>query len=110
MSQYRGTLLHVLKIETDYFREVRMGIKKAEFRINDRDYRVGDLIHFVNINGYEFNDFKVDKELLNARYGMFGELFNPFINCYRITHITECSKYIRHARDNWVMLSIEKVS
>ena len=110
MLRNRGILLHVLKIKTDYFREVRMGLKKAEFRINDRDYRVGDLIHFVDIDGCEFNDLNEAKKLLNARYGMFGDLCVPTINCYRITHITECSRYIRHARDNWVMLSIEKVS
>ena len=47
MRNQTQCLLHVLKIEEDYMRDVVRCDKKAEFRINDRDYQVGDLIHFV---------------------------------------------------------------
>ena len=42
MRNQTQCLLHVLKIEEDYMRDVVRCDKKAEFRINDRDYQVGD--------------------------------------------------------------------
>lgn len=47
--------LHELKIKDEYFKEVLRENKTFELRKNDRDYQVGDLIHFVDINGYEFD-------------------------------------------------------
>lgn len=46
--------LHILKIEYEYYKEVQLHRKTFELRKNDRDYQVGDLIHFVNTNGKEF--------------------------------------------------------
>lgn len=43
--------LHELKIKDEYFREVLRENKTFELRKNDRDYQVGDLIHFVDIDG-----------------------------------------------------------
>jgi uncharacterized protein YqfB (UPF0267 family) len=42
--------LHELKIKHEYLVEIVMGRKTFELRKNDRDYQVGDLIHFVDIN------------------------------------------------------------
>lgn len=50
--------LHVLKIKKEYFYLVWGEIKKAELRKDDRDYEVGDLIHFVDVDGKEFVNFK----------------------------------------------------
>lgn len=41
--------LHELKIKDEYFKEVLRENKTFELRKNDRDYQVGDLIHFVEI-------------------------------------------------------------
>ena len=41
--------LHELKIKHEYLLEVTMGKKTFELRKNDRDYQVGDLIHFIDI-------------------------------------------------------------
>ena len=43
--------LHILKIKDEYFKEILRGNKTFELRKNDRDYQVGDLIHFVDIDG-----------------------------------------------------------
>lgn len=43
--------LHELKIKEEYFKEVLRGNKTFELRKNDRDYQVGDLIHFLSVNG-----------------------------------------------------------
>lgn len=39
--------IHQLKIEKEYADAVYDGTKTFEVRLNDRDYRVGDLITFV---------------------------------------------------------------
>lgn len=41
--------LHELKIKEEYFKDIRSGKKTFELRKNDRDYQVGDLIHFVRV-------------------------------------------------------------
>ena len=41
--------LHELKIKHEYLVEIALGNKTFELRKNDRDYQVGDLIHFIKI-------------------------------------------------------------
>ena len=48
--------LHELKIKHEYLVEVAIGVKTFELRKNDRDYQVGDLIHFVDIKDTKQND------------------------------------------------------
>ena len=44
---------HVLKIESQHFEPLKAGLKTAELRPNDRDYKVGDwLILHEYHNGY----------------------------------------------------------
>ena len=43
--------LHELNIKHEYLVDIVMGRKTFELRKNDRDYQVGDLIHFVDIDG-----------------------------------------------------------
>ena len=47
--------IHILKIKDKYYQDLIRGRKSFELRKNDRDYKVGDLIHFVGINGEEYN-------------------------------------------------------
>ena len=46
--------LHELKIKHEYLFEIALGNKTFELRKNDRDYQVGDLIHFIDIDGDKF--------------------------------------------------------
>ena len=46
--------LHELKIKEEYFDSILHNLKTFELRKNDRDYKVGDLIHFVNVDNSEF--------------------------------------------------------
>lgn len=41
--------LHELKIKDEYFNAIIESKKTFELRKNDRDYQVGDLIHFVEV-------------------------------------------------------------
>lgn len=62
--------LHELKIEHKYLIEVYMGRKTFELRKNDRDYQVGDLIHFVKTDGFEY--FGHSKDIYEIIYVLKG--------------------------------------
>ena len=61
--------LHILKIKDEYFKEILRGNKTFELRKNDRDYQVGDLIHFVEVYdkviclGYERMEIATKQEV-----------------------------------------------
>lgn len=40
---------HKLKIKPSYFAALKRGEKTCEIRLNDRDYRVGDVLDFTPI-------------------------------------------------------------
>ena len=43
---------HYLKCETYYFQEAERGVKSFEVRLNDRGYRVGDMVYLQeSVNG-----------------------------------------------------------
>lgn len=43
----RESITHELKIYPEFFSAVCTGVKRAELRKNDRDYRVGDTLHLL---------------------------------------------------------------
>ena len=45
--------LHELKIKEEYLEDIKSGKKTFELRKNDRDYQVGDLIHFIKVSNQE---------------------------------------------------------
>lgn len=47
---------HILKLNKDYVDLVMLNIKKFELRKNDRDYQIDDKIHFVDVDGNDFNN------------------------------------------------------
>lgn len=53
--------LHELKIKYEYLVEIALSNKTFELRANDRDYQVGDLIHFTIIDIKQSD--KLDKGL-----------------------------------------------
>lgn len=44
------TRIHKLKLRPEYYEAIMSGKKRFEVRINDRDYRVGDIIEFKEWN------------------------------------------------------------
>lgn len=46
MPELRVKRIHILKIENEYLKAIKDGLKTFELRKNDRDYQVGDLIKF----------------------------------------------------------------
>ena len=68
--------LHELKIKHKYYIEVEDGTKMFELRKNDRDYRVGDLIRFIEV-----------KKECNNDYGVYVDRLIEKDDLYRITYV-----------------------
>jgi len=66
---------HDLKIHPEHFKAVCEGSKKAELRVNDRDYKVGDL-------------------LLLREYFPETKEYSGHVTKQRVTHIINCDKFI----------------
>ena len=66
---------HAIKIKEVYFKAVLSGEKTFEIRKNDRNYQVGDIIHFV----------PVDDEC--------GMIIPHDLNAYRITYVFHGGEY-----------------
>ncbi len=81
---------HNLKTRPEHFRDVLLGIKKAELRRADRDFAIGDSL-CLN----EYGESEHDANLV----GFTGAFI--FV---RITHITDVSEWA----PGYVMLSIER--
>lgn len=72
--------LHELKILHEYLIDVSKGKKTFELRKNDRDYQVGDLIRFIDV------------DCVGRDYHLFHEKsdIEPYIDkntLYRITYV-----------------------
>lgn len=81
----REPITHELKIYPEFFSAVCTGVKRAELRKNDRDYRVGDTLHLLE----------------TPRGSCHGT--GEFINA-TITHIADVGEWM----PGYVLLSIER--
>ncbi len=43
--------IHHLKIKPEYFKLVASGVKKFEIRKDDREFKVGDIVHLHEVTG-----------------------------------------------------------
>jgi len=80
---------HELKVLPEFFSAVVDGKKKAEFRLNDRNFKIGDMLCL-----YEFG-VAADEDGLEGFSGAFVWV--------RVTHVTDLSPW----KPGYVMLSIE---
>ncbi len=81
----REPITHELKIYPEFFSAVCTGVKRAELRKNDRDYRVGDSLHLL--------------ETPRGSCHRTGEFINA-----TITHIADVGEWM----PGYVLLSIER--
>ena len=65
-------MIHELKIKKVYLDNLLSGIKKAEVRINDRDYQKGDTLQFVDHSNERptYYNFKITH--IHSGLGMEG--------------------------------------
>lgn len=54
-------MIHVVKLAQAYFDDVLAGVKTAEVRYNDRDYKVGDFLILDEWSGSEYTGREVTK-------------------------------------------------
>ena len=87
--------MHVLKINNDYIEAVFTGTKKAELRKNDRDFKIGDLISFINVDGTQISPAQKASVTKPSYYQ----------NLFLITDICE---YKDALKEGYVMLSLER--
>lgn len=80
----REPITHELKIFPEFFAAVCAGVKRAELRKNDRDYRVGDTLHLM--------------ETPRGSCHQTGEFINV-----KITHIADVGEWM----PGYVLLSVE---
>lgn len=80
----REPITHDLKIYPEFFSAVCTGVKRAELRKNDRDYRVGDTLHLM--------------ETPRGSFHQTGEFINV-----KITHIADVGEWM----PGYVLMSIE---
>lgn len=78
-------MIHELKIESQYFKEVINGKKTFEIRKNDRNFKVGDLVKLKEIDE-------------NKEYTGNESVFE-------ITYITDYAQ-----KENYIVFSISKIS
>lgn len=81
----REPITHELKIYPEFFSAVCTGVKRAELRKNDRDYRVGDTLHLL--------------ETPRGSCHRTGEFINA-----TITHIADVGEWM----PGYVLLSIDR--
>lgn len=75
---------HNIKIKPKYFTDVKTGLKTFEYRVNDRDYKVGDIL-----NLQEFED----------------DRYTGYVLQVKVTYILK-DEYVN---DNFVIMSIKLV-
>ena len=69
MNQEDLKMLHLLRIESNYFSNLDTGSKKCEIRYNDRDYQLGDVLQF-RINGGCKEDLQFKITHIHSGLGM----------------------------------------
>ena len=58
-----GRQHHNLKILPKYYMAVEKGIKTFEIRFNDRNFKVGDILHLQEFCGGEYTGRELSKEV-----------------------------------------------
>ena len=68
-------MIHELKTVPEYYDAVNSGAKTFEVRKNDRDFKVGDILHLYrsvdeDFDGAEFMEFAVTYILTGGQFGI----------------------------------------
>jgi hypothetical protein len=81
---------HDLKCWPEHFRAISRGSKRAELRLDDRHFKVGDVLRLA--------EYQRDTQPGEAFTGRFLEV--------RVLHILGASQFLDALRPNYVMMSI----
>lgn len=66
---------HYLKCETEYYQAIERGKKKFEIRKNDRNFKVGDMVHLQEVVDEQFTgrvmpSLEIQYVLQDGKYGL----------------------------------------
>lgn len=86
----RHLRIHSLKIEFKHYVDILAGNKRAEIRLNDRGFKVGDALYFKEI----INDHGINRKQQHT--------VGSVVTVHVITHILDDPGYLQHGH---VMLS-----
>ena len=89
--------IHELKLDTEYFDDVKSGLKTFEIRKNDRDFKVGDVLALSLYSSYYREYTKKD---------VFGRFHNVDLQeaptiFFDVTFITDYEQ-----KDDYIVMSI----
>ena len=73
---------HKLKTESSFFKDVQAGLKTFEYRLNDRNFKVGDLVTLVEVeNGVPTSREQPAKEIKYILHGGLLCVSMPETHC-----------------------------
>lgn len=102
--------IHTLKIQKLFYDKIRSNKKMWELRFNDRDFQIGDLIHFdiLNLDGAIVNKYEDDSILWEIDYILYSCLnkdttpsFKGLQKDYVILSIRPVCIQYRREREIW---------
>lgn len=65
-------MVHNLKIEQQHLDNLIVGIKRAEIRVNDRDYQRGDILRFKDYSQMDSIEYLFEITHIHSGLGMEG--------------------------------------
>lgn len=90
--------IHSLKTIQPYFGQVKSGLKTAELRKNDRDFKVGDWLLLQDFN-----------MAFAYAIGEGVETVGLYTGDFVLVEITDVCQYPDALKEGWVMLSFKRM-
>ena len=63
-------MIHDLRIDQNYLSNLVSGLKKAEIRINDRDYQRGDILRFKDYSETKVKEYLFEVTHIHSGLGL----------------------------------------
>ena len=92
--------VHELKIMPEYYDQVRYGNKRFEFRKNDRDFKVGDILRLKEWDGEKYTGEEID-----ASVRFILHQFPGMERGYCVLSIDTMMHYIPRKNGEWIPVS-----
>ena len=63
-------MIHDLRIESNYLKNLISGVKRCEIRLNDRDYQKGDLLRFKDYEPETVREYLFEISHIHSGLGL----------------------------------------
>lgn len=86
---------HELKLDINYFEDVKSGFKNFEIRKNDRDFQVGDILELKNFDGGKYQYFNEEiLTYLDCRESMADTIKVKVVGIWNINNMFNEDGYV----------------